>query len=126
MKKAFFDIFVVNNIICPNRIIFCLIYPLAELSQCVLDSANRSVINVVEVLHGGERTDFADYPGKQPRRLLGVVPANHELVAHLRVVRLNPVPRLCERNESRPPFLLVTPVWHLHSDVGGLKQVKLR
>jgi len=57
----------------------------------------------------------------QVRRLLGIVPANYELVAHLREVRLNTFPRLCERDESRSPIFLVQAVWHFPLDVGCLK-----
>jgi len=101
------------------------INPLAELIQCIFNPANRPVVHVVDILHGGESTDFTDNPGKQPRRLLCVIPANHELVAHLREISLNPFPRLCEGDESGSPILLVQAVWYFQSDVGCLEQVKL-
>lgn len=57
--------------------------PLAELNQCVFDSAYGFIVNVVDVLQCGQRTDFANYSGKQTACFFGIVSDDEELVGEL-------------------------------------------
>ena len=50
-----------------------LFYPLAELNQCIFNSANRLIISVIDVLCDGQCTDFADDAGKQAVGLFCIV-----------------------------------------------------
>ena len=47
--------------------------PLAELNQCIFNSANRLIISVIDVLCDGQCTDFADDVGKQTVGVLAAV-----------------------------------------------------
>ena len=57
------------------------LYQLAELIQCVFNSANRFVVDIIEILSNGLRTDFADNAGKQAIGLFSVVSYNHILIS---------------------------------------------
>ena len=57
--------------------------PLAELNQCVLNPSYGFVVNVIDVLQCGHRTDFANYSGKQAAGFFGIVSDDKELVGEL-------------------------------------------
>ena len=57
-----------------------LLYPLAELSQRILDSANGLVVFVVNVLYDCKCADFPDNPGEQPIRVFRIIAYEHKLV----------------------------------------------
>ena len=59
------------------------LYLLAELIQCILNSANGLVVNEVYVLQNGKCTNFANDSGKQTIRYFRVVPDDQELVCKL-------------------------------------------
>ena len=62
-------------------------YPLAELIQCVLNSADGFIIDIVNILQDGQRTDFANDPGKQTVCHFSVVPDGKGLACQLREQR---------------------------------------
>ena len=56
---------------------------LAELIQCILNSANGFVVNEVYVLQNGKCTDLANDSGKQNNRCFRIVPDDQEQVCKL-------------------------------------------
>ena len=57
--------------------------PLAELNQCVLNPTYRFVINVIDILQSGQRTDFANNSSKQTACIFSIVPNDKQLVIQL-------------------------------------------
>ena len=51
---------------------------LAELSQRIFDSSNRSFVNKVKVLQDSNCADFADYTGKKSYLLFGIIATYHK------------------------------------------------
>lgn len=100
-------------------------YPLAELVQRILDPANGLVVFVVDVLQEGQSANFPDDSGKQPCRVFGVVPYEHELSIYPREQSLGPLLGFGKRREERPPVPLVVSARHFQADAGCLKEVRL-
>ena len=57
--------------------------PLAELIQCILNSADRLVIDKIYILKNGKCTDFANDSGKQTVCYLSIVSYDQKLVCKL-------------------------------------------
>ena len=102
-----------------------IIDPLAELNQCIFNSANGFSIFVVNILQDCNSANLPDNPCKQSASILRIIPNNHKLVTQLREQGFYSFSRFGKSRKCRFPFFLITPVWYFQSDIGCFKQIQL-
>ena len=83
------------------------------------------MIEKIEILQHGECRNLGSHPREEARSLLGIIAYHHEMVIQLRKDSLNSLSEAFLGPRWRCPVLLVQPIRHIKSNVGGLKQVHL-
>src|SRR5574344_141683 len=84
-----------------------IMYPLAELNQCIFNSPNRVVIHFVYILKDCKCTNFPDNSGKQPFSFFSIISNNHKLICQLGEYRFNSFPCFGIRDKLWLPTFLI-------------------